>query len=270
MTRGGKNSGTGYSLAELIHELRTSEQWLENDKLKKIVSHRTTIVPYLENILNETLASNYHASQPVANQPRGYAVLHALFILAHLRAQTALPIVLEFLAQKPDFLDCYLHDSLVDEIWEVVFALGVNQIDALEMFVLNADNNALSRLAVCTALVQMCLHHASRRRRVTQVFKKLLTLKKDDADFIGLLISELMDLKSVALRPFMMAALGKNEVWSGIITSEDINRCFKNRRVRKLTPTALFERYKLYTHFAQITPVKTLQKAKRRNVEKSW
>lgn len=269
MTRGGKNSGTEYSLAGLVENLRRSEQWLDNDKLKKIASHRTTIVPYLEDILKETLDSNYHASQPAANQPRGYAVLHALFILAHLRAESSLPIVLDFLSQKPDFLDCYLLDSLVDEIWEVVFALGVNHIGDLETFVINKENNALSRLAVCTALVQMSLYYPSRRWRVTQVFKKLLALKKDDADFVGLLISELLDLKSIALRPLMLAALKKNDVWSGIITAEDVSRCHKNRHVRKLTPTALFERYKLYTHFAHVTPVKALQKGRSRNVEKS-
>ncbi|HEX9654320.1 MAG TPA: DUF1186 domain-containing protein [bacterium] len=269
MTRGGKNVGNELQFAELLSALRRSDHWLENVKLKKIVSYGDRLLPHLEDILTQSLDSNLHPSQPGDCQPQGYAVLHALFLLTHLQAEKSLPVILKFLSQKPDFLDCYLHDSLLDEIWEVLFGLGENHLAELEKFVLNTRNNTLSRLAVCTALIQIALHHPTRKRRVTQAFKGLLSIKNDDPDFIGLVISELLDLKSPTLRPFMLAVLSKNEVWSGIISVEDVSRSYKDKHVRKLIPIDLFERYRLYTRFAHVTPVKTLHKTQRR-VEKSW
>lgn len=266
MTRGGKRIGKEQQLAELLNELRTADRWLDNHRLRKLAAYGANLIPELENILTRSLESA-RAAVTAPGAGGGYAVLHALFLLAHLRAEKSLSVILKFLSQKPDFLDCYLHDSLLDEIWEVVFHLGVNQISELEKFILNRQNNTLSRLAVCTALVQLALHHPRRKRRVEQVFQKLLRLKKDDIDFVGLVISELLDLKSAALRPLLLAALEKNKVWSGIISAEDISRSYKNQRARKLTPTDLFERYKLYTHFAYVTPIVALQS--KRRTEKS-
>lgn len=267
MKRGGNSGANQRQLVNLLNELRTADDWLDNDTLKKIVSYGQPVVPHLEEILKLSLKITPSTPQTASNQIGSYAVLHVLFILAHLRSESSLPVVLEFLSQKPDFLDCYLHDSLLDEIWEVVFWLGANHILKLEKFILNPKNNTLSRLAVCTALIQIALHHPARKTRVTQVFKELLNLKKDDPDFVGLMISELLDLKSAALRPHILAALERNKIWSGIISAEDIRRSYMSPHLRKLAPTDLFARYRLYTRFARVTSVRKIQ---RRDVEKSW
>jgi hypothetical protein len=268
MTRGGTNLGNDQQFAELLHSVRTSEQWLDNVKLKQIVSYGAGMVPHLEDILKQSL-SNHPQNQPTNTQPQSYAILHTLFLLAHLQSEKSLPVILEFLSRRPDFLDCYLHDSLLDEIWEVVFCLGANHIADLETFILNRQNNTLSRLAIATALVQLALHYPNLKGRIVLSFTRLLDQKKDDPDFLGLVISELLDLKSATLRPHMLAALEKNIVWSGIITTEDVSRNYKTKQVRKLTPIDLFKRHKLYTHFANVVQVQTSQKSQRRT-EKSF
>ena len=69
-------------------------------------------------------------------------------LLAHLRAEDTLDIVLEFLALEQRALDYWLHDLLNDDLWEIIYLLGTNQIDELDEFVLNDANNIFYPLKI--------------------------------------------------------------------------------------------------------------------------
>jgi len=98
-----------------------------------------------------------------------------------------------------------------------------------------------------------------------------LKSENEDSEFIGLLVSELMDLRDEALKPLMLKALEKNLIWSGIISSEEVNSGFKKKRVRKIVPLELAQRieyFKQYTYGAT-TSSRTSRQEKRRILEES-
>lgn len=259
-----------FKLPKLIKELHHVDCWIDFNKLQRLLDYGDEAVPELENIVRKALhrRTTQDFTAPPSDMP-WYTVLHALYLLAELRSERSLDLVLEFLSQKEEFLDYWLHDLLNDDIWEVVYYLGQNQIDKLEAFVLNQKVSVFARLTVCTALIQIAAHDARKAPRVSAIFKKVLALEKEDPDFIGLLASELLDLKRDELKPAILEALDRHGVWEGIISAEEVEQSYRKRSVRKLNPLDLFERYEFfrqYAYFAQTSPFKP-RKATRRKLK---
>ncbi|MFQ5752328.1 MAG: DUF1186 domain-containing protein, partial [bacterium] len=238
--------------------------------LKEIISYGSKVVPYLEDILRRALQKGVARKlKTPQNNSDWLVVVQAFYLLAHLRAEDSLDLVLEFLSQKQEILDYWLHDLLTDDVWEVIFYLGQNQLNKLQAFVLNPNHNIFARLAICTALVQIGLHIESKKDQVIAIFKKVLDLENEETDFIGLVVSELLDLNEEALRPALLRALEKNDVWSGIISPIEVNRSYASKHARKLNPLDIFERYKLFNQypcFAKSPAAKTPQKIKLRKL----
>ncbi|NIR50968.1 DUF1186 domain-containing protein [candidate division KSB1 bacterium] len=274
MRRGGENHSQETKLQDLIHELHKVDSRIDDNTLKEIVAFGSQAVPYLENILRQALqkSSNINVKTPQGDKD-WFVVIHALYLLAELRSEDSLGLVLEFLSQKQDVLDYWLHELLDEDVWETLFFLGQNRLDELQTFVLDQSNNVFSRLAVCTALVQIGLHDSSKMSQITEIFKQVLTLKDEDSDFSGLLVSELLDLKDEALKPALLEAIEQNDVWEGIITVEEVNSIYENKRTRKLEPLNIFERYWLfrqYTNFTATSPTELSKKVKKQNFQKQF
>ncbi len=263
MSRGGEQRTEPQQLQALLAELHKQDCHLSDEHLEAILSYGPRVVPYLEDILREAIAQSSHLDLKNPQRDRDWFVaIHALYLLAELRSEASLELVLEFLAQKQDVLDYWLHELLDEDVWEVVYFLGQNRLDVLERFVLNRDNNVFSRLAVCTALVQIGLHLPNRIDGVAAALEKVLALEDEDADFMGLVVSEVLDLKHEALKPHLLACIARNEVWSGIITPEEVEWSYQKPLVRKLEPLGIFARYKLFRQYTNFTAPSRAELAK--------
>lgn len=255
-------------IEKLINELHKFDCWIDFEKLRKIVSYSNATVPYLETIIQNALKTRAKINLwalPKDKDTDWFTVVHALYLLAQLRSEKSLDLVLEFLAQKQEFLDYWLHDLLLDDIWEVVYYLGRNQPKKCEAFVLNQNNTVFARLSVCTALIQIMTHHKSKKEEITRIFKKVLALENEDPDFVGLLASELLDIRDEYLRSSILRALKQQNVWPGIISAEEVKLLYEKKKVRTMNPLDIFQRYdyfRQYAYFAQTSPFKPLRKKK--------
>lgn len=271
MCRGG-NQIKEAKLDALIQELHNYDCWIDFEKLEEIVSYGAEAVPHLEEILRTALEkrAEINLSSPPEDS-HWFLVVHALYLLAHLRSEDSLDLVLEFLAQEQEILDYWLHDLLNEDIWEVVYFLGRNQLEKLEACVLNQKINIFSRLAVCTALIQISAHLESKKEAVARIIKKLLGLEKEDPDFIGLVASELLDIKDKTLQTSILEALEKHDVWPGIVSADEVRKLYKSNKVRAREPLDIYKRYEYFRHhayFAETSPFRPHERKKRRKAEK--
>jgi len=267
MKQGGKPN-----LNQLIKRFRLNDNWIDESQIDEILSFGSQAVPHLEKILMDVISQSNRTDLKIPQKNLGWFVpAYSLYLLAHLRSEDSLDAILEFLSQKQETLDYWLHDFLNEDIWETVYLLGQNQLEKLQVFVLNRGHNCFARLAVCTALIQIALNFQAKKRTVSEIFTKLLKSENEDSEFIGLLVSELMDLKEGTLRPFMLKALQKNFVWSGIISSQGVKSGFKNKRVRKVVPLELSQRIEHFKQYAysSTTSSRTSRQEKRRILEES-
>lgn len=272
MKRGGMDQSQAH-LSTLIHRLHTTDCAIDDEVLDEILSYGDRAVPHLEAIIRDALSKRPHLDLSAA--PRGtdwFVVVHALYLLAHLPSEDSLDLILDFLGQKPAVLDYWLQDLLDDDIWEVLFLLGKNQPARLGQFIIDRQNNDFSRLGACTALVQIALRQPEHKDEIRAVFRRLLKNEAERPDFTGLVISELMDWRDLALKADIVDTLARNEVFEGIITAEEVKLLYEKPTVRKLEPPPLPEKYayfRQYAYFSKAAPEPADKAAALRKLEKS-
>ena len=266
MKQGGK-----LNIDKIVKKFRLNDKWIDDGQIAEILSFGSQAVPHLERILKDAARKSTGIDLKIPGNPGWFVPAYSLYLLAHLRSEDSLEAILEFLSQKQETLDYWLHDFLNEDIWEIIYLLGQNQLEKLQVFVLNREHNCFARLAVCTALIQIALNFQAKKRIVSEIFTELLKSENEDSEFIGLLVSELMDLQDEALKPLMLKALEKNFVWSGIISSEEVNSGFQKKRVRRVTPFDLPQRIEHFKQYAysSTTSSRTSRQEKRRIPEES-
>ncbi|MCG8603489.1 DUF1186 family protein [bacterium] len=247
-------------LSDLISELRTLDFSIQPQQLTQILSHDKKLIPHLEDIIREALKESDDSNLTVVQrQSDAYAVVHAFYLLAQLQAEKSLDLVLEFLAQKQTVIDYWLLELVQDDLWEVIFHLGQNRLGKLHEFMTVSANNVFSRLTVATTLVQLALHFDSKRPAIIETFQRVLGLRDEEPDFIGLLVSELLDLCELKLQLPILQALRRNRVWSGIITEDQVRRSMQRRSPRRLRPLGIFERYELLRRNPYLSKVEVVK-----------
>ncbi|TDJ02731.1 MAG: DUF1186 domain-containing protein [Caldithrix sp.] len=267
MKQGGK-----LKLDQLIKKFRLNDNWIDQNQIDELLSFGSKVVPHLEKILADVNSQRHRFDVKIPPKNPGWFVpLYSLYLLAHLGSEDSLDTVLEFLSQKQETLDYWLHDFLNEDIWEVTYLLGGNQLEKLQEFVLNKELDCFARLAVCTALIQTALNFQKKKRTVSRIFTELLKSENEDSEFIGLLVSELMDLQDQVLKPLMLKALETNVVWSGIISSGEVNSGFKKKCTRRIVPLDLPQRVEHFKQYAyrSTTSSRTSRQEKRRILEES-
>ncbi|HEX5152108.1 MAG TPA: DUF1186 domain-containing protein [Parafilimonas sp.] len=135
--------------------------------------------------------------------------LHALYLLKEIKAEESLPVVLELLRQPEALLDLYLMDSLIDNIWQVLYTLGINRVDKLADFLKEPLNHTFARSEISVALTQILLHHPEKRKEITSLYKEVINFyisnKTDetiaDDSVTGLMIGDIIEFNGKELLP---------------------------------------------------------------------
>jgi len=272
MTRDKHNPPEADPIRDKISAMFKLDCWVEADDITEILSFGDKAVPYfeemLEKIFRESRDCDLESARP---QTEWFAAIHSLCFLAHFGAPRSLKVVLSFLAQKQEVLDHWLHDVLSEDLWEIIFLLGRYCPDPLHEFVLDRAANLFSRLAAVTALVQIGIHNETAREDVIATFRKLLAMKHEDADFMGLVVSELLDLKAPELLQDMLRVLQEYDIPPQIITGDDVRHCMQNRAPRKLIPLDIRDRYRYFqqlAYFSKTTPGVSAKHATLRHLQK--
>lgn len=250
MTKGGKGKNELFAerLEDLIAGLQKYDCHIKDSHLQEIISYGDEAIPHLEKILRETLDN--HANIDFNQQSKStevFKVVHVFNLLAHIEASVSLKLVLEFLAQEQKYVDYWLDDIFDEDLWEVFFKLGNNNLLELKYFLLNKRNNEFYRLAAAKALIQIALHNKNQVKDIRNIFYTLLILENEDKDFIGLVISELLDWRDENLKAIILKKLNEVDVYQGIITAEEVAYLYTKKKqpfVRQ--PQDIFERYAGY------------------------
>jgi len=153
--------------------------------------------------------------------------LHALYLLKEIKAEESLPVVLELLRQPEPLLDLYLTDSLTDNIWQVLYTLGTNQLDKLADFLKEPLNHTFARSEVSVALTKILLHHPEKRKKITSLYKEVINFfiinKTDetvmDSSVISLMIGDIIEFNGKELLPEIQSLYDEDLVDESMVGS---------------------------------------------------
>jgi hypothetical protein len=144
---------------------------------------------------------------------------HAMYLLAELKSEKSLSIVLQFLRQGDELLVFWLGDSLTEDVWEIIYKLGQNRLNDLKSFFFEKNQYPYAFAPILSAMGQIVHHHPDRRQEILDwyesIFKYYLEHLDDeeliDADTIGLLIGDCIAIGPIELLPYIKE-IYKNEV----------------------------------------------------------
>lgn len=250
MTKGGKgkNELSAERLEGLVTDLQKHDCHIADNYLRNIISFGDEAIPHLEKILRETLDNRTKIDiNQQAKPTETFKIVHVFNLLSHLEASVSLKLVFEFLAQEQKYVEYWLDDIFDEDLWEVLFKLGNNNLLELKYFLLNKRNNEFYRLATAKALIQIALNNKHHAKDIRNIFHTLLILEDEDRDFVGLVISELLEWHDKDLKAIILKKLNEVDVYEGIISADEVEYLFaKNKQPFTRQPQDIFERYAGY------------------------
>jgi hypothetical protein len=135
--------------------------------------------------------------------------VHAWRALAQLKAESALPALIELLGRVDDYDD----DWISDDLPRVFAHIGPATLTPLRDFLADTEQGHWSRLTGATALVHLAQRHPNLRSDCIAVLSQQLEkYTQQDANFNGLLVGCLVDLNAVEAAPVMEQAFAANQV----------------------------------------------------------
>lgn len=178
---------------------------------------------------------------------------HALWVLVELKAEEALPTVLELLRQDDSFNWYWFGDFSTESFWEILYHLGGNSLDDLKKICIE-QGEWVNRIVPSGALEQIALHQPERRTEVIQWFRSVLeaflALEKEDLsldeDVISSMVSDLIAIQAVELQPVIKKLYDQGLVSHGIAgdyasVEKDINN--PSPYAKRKVLTSIFDRY---------------------------
>jgi tetratricopeptide (TPR) repeat protein len=189
--------------------------------------------------------------------------IHSIYLLGELRAEESLDDLLETLRQGEEFLDFWFGDFLTGSLWEPLLCIGGTRLERLKDFVLSPNIYAYARSEVSCCVSQIGLHYPERKAEVVdwycEVFRRLAAASPEegliDSDFIGLAISDALDLRAAEILPEIRALFNLGYVNKGICgILEDVEReiTTHGRKTYKKKLLNIFDRYRqLKTDFVE-------------------
>ncbi len=245
-------------------------KWLYNhglyigeEKLNKILSlPKDTLINDLELVLLDSIARyGYFKSLFEENgweEESMNFLVHAIYLLGELQATDTLETIFDVLSQSDEYFDLYLGDFLTSAIWEPIYKIAINDLEACKEFMYTPGLDTYARITILDALEQLALHHHERRDEVLSWFKDVIQFFLDsslednviDSDVIALLICNVIDIDGVELVPEIKQLFERGLVSQGIcgdwkeVKEAFEQPCLRDKR-KEILPMA--ERYEIIT-----------------------
>lgn len=138
-----------------------------------------------------------------------WSALHAWRALAQLKAESALPALIELLGRVDEYDD----DWTSEELPLVFGQIGHAAIEPLRAFLADTSQEQWSRTTAGESFAKIGEHHPElRAEAVAALSQQLERFEQQDPSFNALLISNLIELKGVEAAPVIEQAFAANKV----------------------------------------------------------
>lgn len=201
---------------------------------------RKTLIQDLELVLQDSIDRYEYFSKNVEengwDEERMNFVIHAIYILAEIKASESLESIFTVLSQSEEYIELYLGDFCTSMLWEPVYQIAKNQLEACKQFMYRPGIDTYVRTTFPDMVEQLALHEPERREEALKWFKDVMQFFLDsklednviDSDFIALLICNIIDINGSELLPEIEKLFEKGFVSVGICgTWEQVCKAFE-------------------------------------------
>ncbi len=246
-----------------INWLYTNGLHIAEEKLQAILALPVdTLVQDLELVLQDSIERFAYFDQLAEERGWDEEKLnfpnHALFLLGELQAKQSLPTIFEVFAQSEIYLELYFGDFLVEALWEVVYKIAANDLEACKQFIFRPAVYTYARTLVFEVVEQVVWHQPERRNEAIAWYRQVLQFFLDsriednviDSDVIGSAICFILDIEAKELMPEIKELYDRGLVstmycgdWKAV--KKSFAEPYRYDKKRQILPIA--ERYKEIT-----------------------
>ena len=197
-----------------IEALYQQDMHIPYDLVKEILAlPRATLIADLEKVMEDCIRRYEYFYEQADPENGGWDEkkfsfpLHAMYMLAELKSYSSLPKMWHVLRQGNELLEFWFSDLITEELWELFYILGKDQLELLKAYALEPNIYNYSRTLITTVVSQLAINETSRRPEVIAWFRDLFAHFLDnpedegiiDTEAIGLMVSDCLDFKGIEL-----------------------------------------------------------------------
>ncbi len=264
---------TVYQAARFHHQeiewLYNKGLYIEEEKIDNLLSlPRNTLIQDLELVLQDSINRYRYFEQWVEqegwDEEKMNFILHALYLLAEIQViddtdtTESIDSIFNVLSQSKDYLEFYLGDFLTEIMWEVVYKVGANNLEACKQFMFKPAIYTYARTIITSMVEQVALHQPDRRAEVitwyTDVIQFFLGSNIEDnvidSDTIALMICSIINIEGKELLSDVEKLFNKGLVSTGICGDwDEVSKAIVKRNTydKKSKILTIKERYKNVT-----------------------
>jgi len=214
--------------------------YIGKEKIDTILSlPKDTLVQDLELVLQDSINRYYYFQKLTDDngwvEEKMNFVIHSLYFLAELKASNSLDTIFNVASQSNEYLELYIGDFLSSSIWEIMYKIGANKLEAYKLFMFKPGVDTYARIIFADMVEQLAFHQPERRGEAINWYRDVLQFFLDsniednviDSDCIAFLICNVIDIKGSELLPEIEELYGRGLVSKGVIGNlEDIKKAF--------------------------------------------
>ena len=224
-----------------INWLYCNGLFIGEEKIDTILSlQKDTLIQDLELVLQDSI--NRYSYFNKLTESNGWDeekmnfVIHAIYLLGELEATKSIGTIFNMLSQSNEYFELYLGDFITSMLWEPVFKIAANNLEACKQFMFKPDIDTYARITFPEMVEQLALHHPERRDEAINWFADVIHFFLNsslddnviDNDLIALLICNVIDIKGSELIPNIKNLFEKGIVSQGICGQwNDVSEAFK-------------------------------------------
>lgn len=246
-----------------IKWLYSNGLYIGEEKINAIKSlPRESLISDLELVLQDSIDRFGYFSSLIEkedwNEEKINFVVHAIYLLGEIESSSSLTAVFNVLSQDDKYFELYLGDFLTTMIWEPVYKMANQKLEACKQFMFKPGIDTNARMTFPEMVEQLALHQPERRHEAIRWYKDVieffLSSKLEDnvidSDALGLLICNIIDIEGKELMPEIEKLFEKAIVSKGICGDwEEVKTAFKYpdeySKKKEILPIA--ERYEQIT-----------------------
>ncbi len=246
-----------------IKWLYSNGLYIGEEKINIILSlKKDTLIQDLELVLQDSINRYGYFSKLVEsngwNEENMNFVVHAIYLLGELEATKSIDAIFNVLSQSDEYFELYLGDFITSMIWEPIFKVAANNLEACKQFMFKPSIDTYARTTFPDMVEQLALHHPERREEAINWFSDVIhfflnsTLEDNviDSDLIALLICNVIDIKGHELLPIIEKLFEQGIVSQGICGQwKEVREAFKRpdnyNKIKDILP--IVERYEKVT-----------------------
>jgi len=209
----------------IIAELYKYDYEINQSIIREILAlPRETLVADLENLLKDSV-NRYHYFLDEADEDTSfYFPTHALLLLAELKSESSLPVILDVLSYDVDFISLWFEGFVTEDLWLIYYKLADNNLDVLKNFLLAPGIETYVKGEVPTAFVQLFFHEKISREELSVLFQTIYEgfLNADidnnliDSTMLGFMVCETINGGLKELLPIIKQLFDKGYISEGI------------------------------------------------------